>query len=117
MWLLEKKSTCEALYNQIKEELVRLGIECKHIVGCSFDGAANMSGQYKGVQAHLKKDNPTLFYVHCNAHVLNLVIIDSTKCCKDATDFLGLVQNTSVFISESHKCMLVWSDINKEHAQ
>ena len=79
----------------------------KQVVACSFDGTANMSGQYKGLQAHLKKDNDGLIHVHCCAHALNLVLPNSTESCKSAKDFLGLLQNTALFISESLNRMLV----------
>ena len=112
-----QKTTGEALYLQIKEELGKFKLSTAHIVGCSFDGAANMSGQYNGVQALLRKDNPSLLYVHCYAHTLNLVMTDSTESCKAAKDFLGLLQTTAVFISESHKRMLVWTKVNSESAE
>lgn len=44
------------------------------IVGCSFDGAANMKSVYNKLKAHTSKDNLDLIYTHCVAHVLNLVI-------------------------------------------
>ena len=73
-----------------------------------------MSGQYNGLQAHLKEDdNPDLQHEHCVAHVLNLVMTDSTECCKIAKDFLGLLQTTANFISESHKRMQVWTKVNR----
>src|SRR6185437_2982798 len=67
--LQAQKTTGEALYNLLKNELDALGLSTTKIVGGSFDGAANMSGQYKGLRAFLKSDNADLIYVHCEAHV------------------------------------------------
>uniref|UniRef100_A0A1X7TFT3 DUF4371 domain-containing protein n=1 Tax=Amphimedon queenslandica TaxID=400682 RepID=A0A1X7TFT3_AMPQE len=38
-----------------------------------YDGASVMSGQYNGVQAKIKEFAPQAIYIHCYAHVLNLV--------------------------------------------
>ena len=59
----------------------------KQIVACSFDGTANMSGQYSGLQAFLQKDNEKLVYVHCYAHRLNLVLTNGTEKCKTSLDY------------------------------
>jgi len=40
-----------------------------------YDGAANMSGIHKGVQARVRERIPTAQYVHCKAHVLNLASV------------------------------------------
>lgn len=89
-------------------------MSCNNIVGCAFDGAANMSGQYSGVQARMKNDNESIIHVHCYAHALNLVMSSATESCKMAKDFLGLLNSTAVFISESHKRMSEWTKVNKE---
>jgi hypothetical protein len=109
-----EKTSGEALYVNIKSQLEKFGLSTAHIVGCSFDGAANMSGQYNGLQAQLKKDNANVQYVHCCAHALNLVMTDCTECCKVAKDFLGLLQTTAVCLSQSYKRMQVWKKINKD---
>ncbi|CAC5389178.1 unnamed protein product [Mytilus coruscus] len=44
-----------------------------------YDGAANMSGIHKGVQARIKEIVPTANYVHCKAHVLNLAIVHASQ--------------------------------------
>lgn len=44
-----------------------------------YDGAAVMSRRYSGVTARIKAEAKHAFYIHCNAHCLNLVIVDSVK--------------------------------------
>jgi hypothetical protein len=63
--VVAKKTTGEALYRLVKSELERLELSTSKIIGCSFDGAANMSGQYNGLQAKLKQDNEDIVHVHC----------------------------------------------------
>lgn len=105
-----KSSTGEAIYTEIKQEFEKLGLSLSKLVGHSFDGAANMSGQYNGLQAHLKKDAPDSIFVHCYAHVLNLVLSDATSCCIDSQNLFSLINKTGVFFSSSYKRANIWED-------
>ncbi|KAL4153196.1 hypothetical protein QTP88_001029 [Uroleucon formosanum] len=49
-------------------------INLDYLYGQGYDGASNMSGHYKGVQAIIKKKYPKAIYVHCAAHSLNLAV-------------------------------------------
>lgn len=102
-----------ALYELIKLNLSKCGIATPNIIACSFDGANNMKGCYNGLQAHLKKDNEDLIYTHCMAHVLNLVVADSTVKLLQAENLFGLVEESAVFLSSSHKRMAVWEKETK----
>jgi len=46
----------------------------EELVGQSYDGASNMSGNYKGLQARIKQENPRALFVWCHAHYLALII-------------------------------------------
>lgn len=96
------------LYNLLVNMFMSMGISMKNIVACAFDGAANMKGTYNGLQSHLKNSNSNIIYTHCMAHVLNLVICDSTKTCLEAENLFGLVEQSAVFLSDSHKRMSYW---------
>ncbi|XP_008178490.1 zinc finger MYM-type protein 1-like [Acyrthosiphon pisum] len=103
------------LYNLIAKEFSEIDLDMNKIVGCSFDGASNMKGVYNGLQSHLKKNaNPSCIYTHCLGHVLNLVMVDSSECCKNAEFLFGLVQQSATFLLDSHKRMKVWSDLTKQ---
>lgn len=71
-----------------------------------------MKGCYNGLQVHLKKENEDLHFNHCMAHVLNLVVADSTMKLLQAEDLFGLVEETAVFLSSSHKRIAVWQKEN-----
>lgn len=106
--VIVKDSSGKALYDLIKQNFETCGISMSKIVGCSFDGAANMRGAYNGLQAHMSSDNPDLVYTHCMAHVLNLVISDSSENSLLTENLYGLVEETAVFLSNSHKRMNIW---------
>lgn len=113
MIVVVNNSSGLALYELIKLNLSKCGIATPNIIACSFDGANNMKGCYNGLQAHLKKDNEDLIYTHCMAHVLNLVVADSTVKLLQAENLFGLVEESAVFLSSSHKRMAVWEKETK----
>jgi len=49
------------------------------IIAQSYDGASVMSGQHGGVQTLMKKHYPYAIYIHCMAHRLNLIVVDTCK--------------------------------------
>jgi cobalamin-dependent methionine synthase I len=55
------------------------GIDINNMKGQGYDGASNMSGAYKGVQARIRERIPDAVYSHCKAHCLNLAIVHSCK--------------------------------------
>ena len=58
---------------------------------------ACMSGRHSGLQKRIKDENPLALYVHCAAHVLNLVLTDACCSCLEAKNFFGLVEKTLCF--------------------
>ena len=44
-----------------------------------YDGASNMSGVYRGVQARVRAQIPEAVYTHCKAHCLNLAIVHASR--------------------------------------
>jgi hypothetical protein len=73
------------------------------MVAQSFDGAATMSGNKKGVAKRFKDIIPHSVFVHCYAHKLNLALQDATNQLKYVRDILLIVQNISVFVERSAK--------------
>lgn len=89
-----------ALSQKIIQILQKHGLDYKnHLVGQAYDGASVMSGKNAGVQARMKAEAPLAFYVHCNVHCLNLVLVDSVKCIPEADCFFSLLQKLYVCVS------------------
>lgn len=92
-----------SLANKIISSLEQYGLEYKeNLVGQGYDGAAVMSGRCSGVQTRVKQVAKYAFYVHCNAHCLNLVIVDCVKKVPEAGEFFTLLQQLYVFLSGSY---------------
>ncbi len=56
-----------------------------------YNGASVMSGHCSGVQTRIQRAVPQAVYVHCNAHCLNLALVDSVKGVKVAAEFFALL--------------------------
>jgi hypothetical protein len=84
--------------------------EMRKIRGQGYDGAANMSGAYGGVQTLMKQKAPNARYIHCAAHTLNLVINDAVKNVKELRNFFDMLEKLYVFFSAISR----WNRLQKE---
>lgn len=60
-------------YMMTTDILLCLNLPLHGLRGQTYDGAANMSGQYSGAQVLLRNEQPLASFVHCGAHCVNLV--------------------------------------------
>ena len=73
------ETSAGALETKILDNITGNGFDLSKCRGQGYDGAANMSGVYSGVQARIKEMEPLAKYVHWAAHNLNLALNDSVK--------------------------------------
>ena len=57
-----------------------------------------MSGHLTGVRCDV---NPSAIYIHCHAHQLNLVLVDTCRTVPHASNFFSLLESVYAFISSS----------------
>ncbi|GFY36703.1 uncharacterized protein TNCV_2566651 [Trichonephila clavipes] len=69
--------TAESLESDVLNFLNTLDINLAKCRGQGYDGAANMSGAYGGLQKLTKDKQPRANYVHCSTYNLNLVLNDA----------------------------------------
>jgi hypothetical protein len=80
LWFVRAaETTGETLVDLFISTLEQYGISIENMRTQGYDGAANMSGIHRGVQARIKEIDPTANYVHCKAHVLNLAIVHASQ--------------------------------------
>uniref|UniRef100_H3AYP6 DUF4371 domain-containing protein n=1 Tax=Latimeria chalumnae TaxID=7897 RepID=H3AYP6_LATCH len=98
----------EGIYSCIKKALEIRGLQNLPVVAQSYDGAAVMSGHVSGVQQRMKTDHPSAVYVHCMAHKLNLVLVDSCKVNRTAVGFFNVVEKLYNFfaVPNNHQVFL-----------
>ena len=93
--------TAESLASYILETLKKYQLDAKLMVSQGYDGASVMSGRCSGVQMRIKEHAPHAIYIHCHAHVLNLVLVDSVKAIPEAAEFFALLEALYIFMSTS----------------
>lgn len=94
--------TGETLAGLILQSLRNWDLDAANIRGQGYDGAANMAGKFKGVQARILEINEKALYFHCAAHCLNLCIV---KACSvpAVKNMLAVLKQLSLFFSQSPK--------------
>ena len=83
------------------------------IVSQGYDGASIMSGRCDGVQAKVREFAPNTVYIHCYAHILNLVLVDSCRSVSSASEFFALLEALYVFMASS-KAHVVFVEVQKK---
>ena len=88
-----KRMDAEGLATYILDMLQQHGLDPSKIVSQGYDGASVMSGHCTGMQQHIKHVAPQALYVHCYAHCLNLVLVDTAKTIPQASEFFALMEH------------------------
>lgn len=88
----------EALANEIVKGLQQCNIDISYLRGQGYDGAANMSGVFKGVQTLISKQYKTALYVHCVSHCLNLALSNSSEV-QAIRNCVGTIEKVYVFFN------------------
>nr|XP_042912304.1 zinc finger MYM-type protein 1-like [Parasteatoda tepidariorum] len=89
-------TTGEDIASLITDVLLRLQLPLEGLRGQTYDGAANMNGNKKGVQSILIAKQPLADYIHCGAHCCNLImknVCDSSKEVRNSLDYLHQLGN------------------------
>lgn len=102
-------NSCDTVFRVMTD----LGVDMKKCIGSSTDGASNMTGQYNGFKAWMEKEALGQVHVWCYAHVLNLVMIDTTKVSVESITLFGVLNSCAVFVRESYLRMAKWEEISK----
>ncbi|KAH7655918.1 Ribonuclease H-like protein [Dioscorea alata] len=69
----------------------RCGLSISRLRGQGYDGSSNMKGQFNGLKTLILNENPFVFYVHCFAHQLQLVVVSVAKGILAISDFFHYV--------------------------
>ena len=92
----------QALSNEISTCLNEKNFDLTRCIAQCYDGASVMSGKHAGVQELFRVEckSPCL-YVHCHAHRLNLVLVDTCKDITRVSDTIGLMEAIYSFLTAS----------------
>lgn len=78
--------------------------------GQRYDGGANTSGKYKGVQARILNLQPIASYTHCASHRLNLTLLKAS-----IKKLFSTVKKVYKFIHDSPKRVDLFKKVITEH--
>ena len=102
-------ATSLSIYN--KDLLAKFNLDFMKIVSQGYDGASVMSGRCAGVQAKVREFAPNDIYIHCYAHVLNLVLVDSCRSVSATSEFLAIIEALYMASSKAH---VVFVEVQKK---
>ena len=105
----------EGLAKNILEVLAKFELPLDCLVSQGYDGASVMSGSCSGVQKRIQDAAPQAVYVHCFAHTLNLVLVDSVRAIPSANEFFLLLESLYVFISTTKAHVVFMEQQSKLH--
>ncbi|KAL4091486.1 hypothetical protein QTP88_026173 [Uroleucon formosanum] len=103
-----QQSTGKSFSDMLQGVLADNGLDVMKCIGNATDAAANMQGQFNGFSAWLEKSTPNQVHVWCYSHILNLVIIDSTKSPLKAAALFVTLNDLANYFKESYKRKNVW---------
>lgn len=86
----------QAIAELIRHFLSEFGCNEK-LIAQTYDGAATMAGNLNGVQALIKVTHPEALFFHCYAHVLNLVLSQSTSQIPECKIFFSTLNGLAAF--------------------
>ncbi len=95
--------TAEHITEVILDILIRCNLNIKHCRGQGYDGAPSMAGHISGVSTRIKSLCSKAFFVHCNAHSLDLALQDLTHKSLAISGALDMTKDIVNFIKESPK--------------
>ena len=97
------KVSVDSLFLVLKDVLIRFNLDLKDCRGQGYDGASNMAGRFRGLQALVAAEETRAIYVHCFAHSLNLVVQHSIQQDRKLRDIFSLIGSILNFIRDSPK--------------
>lgn len=110
--LYEVPSTdADTLFNVVKDILVRFELPISNCRGMCFDGANNMSGVNSGLQKKIKGLENAALFIHCFAHVLNLLLKDAIEKVLVMRNFINMIKDLLTFLRASPKRFLKFKNI------
>lgn len=103
----------EALYERLRSTLLDAGLLLSNIVGCSFDGASNMRGEFNGLQSFIKQDNVHCMYVWCVSHQFNLAVNFASDKTPSVAHICNIAENSAKIFRGSYIRMNIWIEVAK----
>ena len=99
-----KDKTSKTLHKCISTVLSNHELSVADLSGQGYDGISNIRGEWNGLQALFMNDNPYAYYVHYQAHQLQLALIAAAREVSNVHDFFKDLIFIVNSVSLSSKC-------------
>ncbi len=93
----------EHITTVILDVLLRCNLNLDVCRGQGYDGAATMSGIHAGVAANILRKQKKAYFVHCNAHSLDLALQDLAKQSIAINVAINITKDIVNFVRRSPK--------------
>ncbi|XP_023754891.1 uncharacterized protein LOC111903318 [Lactuca sativa] len=100
----DENTSSSTLYSSICETLTSYELVVDNLHGQGYDGASNMHGEWKGLQALFLKDYPCAYYIHCMAHRLQLALVAAAREVSFVHEFFHNLSFIVNVVGASSKC-------------
>lgn len=100
---ISSDKTATALAEQIDVTLKKFYVMPDALVAQTYDGANVMAGSIGGTQAIIKQKYKNAVFIHCRAHVLNLVLLHSCLNYPNGRKFFNTLSSLASFFTQSPK--------------
>lgn len=106
----------QTLFNLVINVLSQFDIDISKCHGQCYDGAANVSGHISGLQKRIIDVEPRAIFVHCTAHILNIVVQDTMQNIVKIRDFLAILRSIISFVKDSTKRQAIFNSLQAEQS-
>ena len=104
----------QKVYLNMSLNALKLGSVKIKLIGRIYDGAATMAGELNGLQAKVRAKHESAIFVHCCAHVLNLVLSQACFAQKECKIFFSTINGLGTFFTKSSKRTNAFDNIVKK---
>ncbi|CAF2675289.1 unnamed protein product [Rotaria sp. Silwood2] len=102
MYMIVSQSAAD-ITEVILDIICRCNLDIKDCRGQGYDGAPSMAGHISGTAARIQSLCRKAFFVHCNAHSLDLALQDLTSTSSSISTALNITNDIISFIKDSPK--------------
>ncbi|KAG7583845.1 Ribonuclease H-like superfamily [Arabidopsis suecica] len=85
------ETSATSLKSAIDGLFAKYGLSIKKVRGQGYDGASNMKGEFNGLKSLILRKCSLVYYVHCFAHQLQLVVVAVAKKHFNVGDFFDMI--------------------------
>ena len=102
--LIHVKETSSLFFKSVVDSLfAKHGLRMKKLRGQGYDGTSNMNDEFNGLGALFFRECSSAYYVHCFAHLVQLVVVGVAHKNFKVEDFFDKIDDLLIVVGASCK--------------